>query len=102
MQALFEFLKSDKGERWIIRIIYITIGFLVSLWLFKDREKAEVVYQERDTYRDSLVVLKTENRVIKEYLIYLNKTKDEEISSIDSLTNAELAEFFANFPYPAR
>lgn len=84
--------KETKRFFWV-RVFYITIGILVSRLIFIDQQEKVLVQQERDSYRDSLVVEKYRTQVFTQILINDAKQDEKDSNSlrtynVDSLISA--------------
>lgn len=72
---------SANTKRWIgIRLMYVVIGVLVAHLVFVDKEEKVIVQQERDTYRDSLVIERYKTQQLK-FLLISDILQDEKDSA---------------------
>ena len=92
--------KQLRRERWFIRIFYGAIGLLIGYLIFIDKNEMVAIQDQRDTYRDSLVVLRYQNQMLQQQLQVTQKTKVYEIHAVNSLPIDSLLRYLSNFPYP--
>ena len=82
---------SQYTKKWIgVRLFYVIIGVIVLKLVFVDKDAQVIIQQQRDVYRDSLVVERERTRILKQILIN-DKIQDEKDSlalrtyNVDSL-----------------
>lgn len=82
---------SANTKKWIgIRLFYLVIGLIVLNNVFVDKSEKVVIQQQRDIYRDSLVIEREHTRILKQLLI-TDRIQDEKDSlalrhyNVDSL-----------------
>lgn len=72
---------SEQTKRFIgVRLMYVVIGLFVAHLVWIDKEEMVIVQQERDTYRDSLVIERYKIQALKQILI--NDIKQDEKDSL--------------------